>query len=269
VSDEIALNFIQQGKGDPPIVFVHGYLCRHQDWREQIAYFGSSHAVVACDLRGLGQSPRGTAPMSIETLGTDVANLIEFLDLRRVVLVGHSMGCRVVMETYGNAMDRISGLVLVDGSRGAVDRDEAFDLFNRVIAAIGYRTFASNLFEGMFFGDYPPTWKDESLKNALAVPKDIGLPLYQNLVRWDADKSEAAMDAIAVPVLVLQSTYMNLERKRVMLGPGQNSPYQDLVAERVADATSETIAGVGHFSMIEAADVVNRAIEQFIAARVG
>ena len=207
--------------------------------------------------------------MSIETLGTDVANLIDSLDLRGAVLVGHSMGCRVVMETYGNAMDRIGGLVLVDGSRGAVDRDEAIDLLNGVIAAIGYRTFAHNLFEGMFFGDDPPTWKDESLKNALAVPEDIGLPLYRNLVRWDADKSEAAMDAIAVPVLVLQSTYMNLERKRVMLDSGQTSPYQDLVMERVADVTSETIAGVGHFSMIEVADVVNRAIEQFIAARVG
>ncbi|MEL0112441.1 MAG: alpha/beta fold hydrolase, partial [Rickettsiales bacterium] len=91
------LNHIREGAGDPPIVFVHGYLCELENWRHQVAHFKSSHTVLACDLRGLGRSPLGGGEMTIEQLGQDVADLLAHHDLSDAVLVGHSMGCRVIM----------------------------------------------------------------------------------------------------------------------------------------------------------------------------
>ncbi len=97
----------------------------------------------------------------------------------------------------------------------------------------------------------------------VGVPEDIGKPLYRNLIAWDAEQLDPALAAIDVPVLVLQSTYMNLERKREQLQAGETSPYQDLVTERLADTHSVTIP-TGHFTMIEEAAATNREITAFL-----
>ena len=114
----------------------------------------------------------------------------------------------------------------------------------------------------MFFGE-GPDWKDAALEAVFGVPEDIGKPLYRNLIAWDAEQLDPALAAIDVPVLVLQSTYMNLERKREQLQAGETSPYQDLVTERLADTHSVTIP-TGHFTMIEEAAATNREIAAFL-----
>ena len=114
----------------------------------------------------------------------------------------------------------------------------------------------------MFFGE-GPDWKNAALEAVFGVPEDIGKPLYRNLIAWDAEQLDPALAAIDVPVLVLQSTYMNLERKREQLQAGETSPYQDLVTERLADTHSVTIP-TGHFTMIEEAAATNREIAAFL-----
>ena len=151
------MSHIRDGAGDPPIVFVHGYLCNHRNWSHQIDYFKATNTVIACDLRGLGETKLGDGEMTIEQMGQDVADLLEVHDLKQTVLVGHSMGCRVIMEANRRASDRISGLVLVDGSRGGQNCTLDQESFDRAIAENGYRAFVKALFDGMFFGD-PPKW---------------------------------------------------------------------------------------------------------------
>lgn len=264
---DIELNSIREEAGAPPIVFVHGFLCRHQDWRHQVSHFSKNHTVVACDLRGHGETPRGTAPMTIETVGGDVTALLRAEDLTGAVLVGHSMGCRVVMEAWRQAPDRVAGLVLVDGSRVGADKVAGQAAFDAVIAEKGYETVVRGLFEDMFFGD-PPDWRDQAIENVLSVPADTGQSLFRNLIAWDADTLEATMAALDIPVLVLQSTTMGLDRVRRPLANDEVGPFQELVLEKIAGSESKTIAGPGHFSMTEAPAAINASIERFIAARL-
>ncbi len=112
-----ALNHIHRGYGNLPLVFVHGFLCRLQDWHFQVAHFSRSHRVVACDLPGHGASPLRGWPLPAEAFGGAVAELITRLNLHRAVLLGHSMGCRIVMEACQQAPECVAGLVLVDGKR--------------------------------------------------------------------------------------------------------------------------------------------------------
>ena len=44
--------FIDDGKGSPPLLFVHGYTCSHEDWRFRVAHFRAGHRVVTCDPPG-------------------------------------------------------------------------------------------------------------------------------------------------------------------------------------------------------------------------
>src|SRR5689334_24213977 len=111
------MHFVRAGKGIPALVFVHGFACTSDDWRAQRDHFEKTNEVVACDLRGHGQTPGRPQECSIEHYGGDVAALVNNLELREVVLVGHSMGCRVVVEAARLVPKRVSRVVLVDGSR--------------------------------------------------------------------------------------------------------------------------------------------------------
>src|SRR3954469_5773703 len=119
------MHFVRAGAGAPSLVFVHGFACSLEDWRAQIAHFEKTNQVVACDLRGHGQTPGRPQECSIEHYGGDVAALINNLELKNTILVGHSMGCRVVLEAATPVPKKITGIVLVDGSRNASSDPDA------------------------------------------------------------------------------------------------------------------------------------------------
>jgi pimeloyl-ACP methyl ester carboxylesterase len=146
------MHFIRAGLGTPPIFFVHGFACRHEDWKPQLDFFSKTNEVVACDLRGHGETPGRPRECSIEHYGGDVAALVNNLELKGAVLVGHSMGCRVVLEAARLVPKRVSRLVLVDGSRNATgDPDTAEKNARETVEKLGYATFAETLFRQMFF----------------------------------------------------------------------------------------------------------------------
>jgi pimeloyl-ACP methyl ester carboxylesterase len=86
------------GQGRPPIVFVHGFACAHNDWDEQVTHLSPRHQTVAVDPRGHGASPSTPDECSVERYGVDMDGVTRALALPQAVLVGHSMGCRVVVS---------------------------------------------------------------------------------------------------------------------------------------------------------------------------
>lgn len=258
---------IRVGAGEPALVFVHGFACSHEDWRAQLIHFAPTHSAVACDLRGHGATPGRPAECSIETYGADVVELVHALDLSNAVLVGHSMGCRVVLQAALDAPGRVAGVVLVDGSRlGVDDARRASHAAAEAITLRGYGDFARQVFEGMFLPSSDPALKARIVERASTLPEAIGAVLFPRMVAWDADNMERALSAVQRPTLVIQSSYLNTERVRVPLKSGDTTPWLDLVRARDPGARIEIVPGVGHFPQIEAADAVNRLIEGFADA---
>jgi len=240
---------------------VHGFACSHEDWAAQLAHFSNTHQVVACDLRGHGATPGRPHECSIEHYGGDVAALINHLELAKAVLVGHSMGCRVVLEANRLIPDKVAALVLVDGSRLA-DRDPpaAESAARASIARAGYRTFAENLFRQMFFK--PSAMADAIVQRAVAGSAEFGPELWPRMVRWDAASMDAALDAVRAPLLAIQTTTRDANLRRAPLKPGQSTPWLDYLKAR--RARIRIIPDTGHFPQLEAAATVNRLIEQFV-----
>ena len=138
------IHHVITGHNHPPIVFVHGFACAHGDWDAQVAHLSPRHQTVAVDLRGHGASKGSAADCSIERYGADVAEVMRALALPRAVLVGHSMGCRVVIEAALPAPGQTAGLILVDGSQFAPGMETVL----RVAFAQpnGFATLAAGLF---------------------------------------------------------------------------------------------------------------------------
>jgi pimeloyl-ACP methyl ester carboxylesterase len=100
------------------VVFAHGWTNNRSVWApvaREVAAAG--HPVVLYDQRGHGRSTLGDDPLGIERLGDDLAALLEGLDVRRAVLVGHSMGGFTSMSFVCRHPDllaeRVEGMVLV------------------------------------------------------------------------------------------------------------------------------------------------------------
>ena len=239
---------------------MHGFACAHGDWRHQLAHFEKTHEVIACDLRGHGETPGRPYECTIEHYGGDVAALVNNLELRGAILVGHSMGCRVVLEASRLVPKRVRGLVLVDGSRqGSGDPAQAEALTRSAIVAAGYEKFAENVFRQMFL-EWSPL-AEEILARVKRMPPETGTALWANMVRWDATQLDAALDALRVPLMAIQSTWITPERKRLPLKAGESSPWLDLLKSH--GAQMHIVPGTGHFTMLEAPDQVNRLIAEF------
>ena len=246
-----------------PVVFVHGFACTHADWRLQTAHFSGAHPTFAPDLRGHGATHARPQDCSIETYGADLAALLDGKDLSGAVLVGHSMGCRVVLQAYLNAPERVAALALIDGSwLGGGDPGALERAARSAIAADGYVKFQRRFFDGMFLA--PSELAASIAERAMRLPEAVGAGLFPRMVHWDAANMERALAAVKVPMLVIQSTYLNAERKRVALKPSETTPWLDLVRLKAPQAQIEIVSGVGHFPQLEAPEQVNKLLSGLI-----
>jgi pimeloyl-ACP methyl ester carboxylesterase len=113
-SDGVPIHYEVHGSGPAALVFVHGWCCNRGYWAEQIEHFAPDHTVVTIDLAGHGESGRGRAEWTMQAFGQDVAAVVRQLGLRRVVLIGHSMGGPVIVEAAALIPENVVGLVGAD-----------------------------------------------------------------------------------------------------------------------------------------------------------
>jgi len=112
--DDTRLFYKDWGKGRP-VVFSHGWPLNSDIWDEQLFQFASSgFRAVAHDRRGHGRSSQPWTGNDMDTFADDLAAVLESLDLRDVMLVGHSMGGGEVTRYLArHGTRRVSKAVLV------------------------------------------------------------------------------------------------------------------------------------------------------------
>lgn len=254
------------GQGTPILVFIHGWCAASTDWRYQCAHFQSSHRVVTCDLRGHGASKDIVDGLDVQTCAADVLRLIEKHALSPVILVGHGMGCRVVLDAVRRGPDAVMGVVLIDGDRHvAGDPELAVREAQARYAATGFGQFRDTLFKGMFPDGTRSTHKAEIIERAGRVPDSIAEAYWCSILRWDAAAVEGALKALHVPLLVLQSTYLTARYKHFAVDPRMMTPWLEVIGRLVPTVRIQIIGATGHFPMLDEADAVNRCITTFLA----
>ena len=256
------MRFDTRGEGTPALVFVHGFTRHRGDWQPQMEALQTRHRVAACDLRGHGETPGVPGDCTIEVYGRDVAELARSLGPGAAVLVGHSLGCRVVLEAARRNPDIVTGVVLIDGSCTASgDPAMAEEATRRRIREMGYAAFAEERFHDMFPVPNPDAGR--LIAESRRVPAAIGEALFPAMSRWDAAHMDAALAALGARMMVVQSTYLNPSLQRATLAPGGTSPWLDRVRRVAPGARIEIVPGVGHFTQLEAAERVNALLLEF------
>ncbi len=101
--------------GKVPLVLVHGFGARLDNWRAVQEALDGDRRVVSFDQKGFGQSERTDGDYGPDKHGRDVLAVMDALGIKHAVLAGHSYGGGVVMRVVVAEPDRVDGVVLVDG----------------------------------------------------------------------------------------------------------------------------------------------------------
>ncbi|HEY1706677.1 MAG TPA: alpha/beta hydrolase [Rhizomicrobium sp.] len=113
-SDGTELFVKDWGKG-APLLFVHSWAVDSDIWQYQHAHFAEAgYRVVAFDRRGHGRSDQPGTGYDADTLGDDIAAVIEARDLSNVTLIGHSMGGNEIVRYLArHGSSRVARIALV------------------------------------------------------------------------------------------------------------------------------------------------------------
>lgn len=93
------IHLIEKGPADGrPLVLLHGITMSSRVWGYQLRDLSDTFRVIAVDLRGHGESREGTDAFGLDRMAHDLATVLDALDLRNAIVVGHSMGGMALMR---------------------------------------------------------------------------------------------------------------------------------------------------------------------------
>jgi N-formylmaleamate deformylase len=112
--DQVKIQYYRTVEGKPPIVFLHGITDNGLCWGRIALALEYAYDVILLDSRGHGLSDAPGDGYSNDILEADVAGVIETLELKKPVLIGHSMGAHTAATVAANYPELVSRVILED-----------------------------------------------------------------------------------------------------------------------------------------------------------
>ena len=260
-----------------PVLLCDGIGCDGYVWRHLRHDLGERFCVHP-HYRGHGRTalPRDPARVTIEDLADDVACVLDDALVERAVLIGHSMGVQVALETYRRHSAHVAGLVLLCGApshplrtfRGSAALEDWLPLIQRWIQR------APGVFNRVSRAVLPTRLAYEvasrfEIRRELVEPGDF-MPYLEGMARIDSrlfiamlaaagqHSAEDVLPEVTVPTLVIaggRDGFTPPDRSRA-------------IAAAVPGAELLEIPNASHTAPIEHPQLVNLAIRDFLSRRI-
>jgi len=117
--DDAVIDYQLTGSGDTTLLFLHGSYINQSYWENQVNYFSSHYTVVTLDLPGHGKSGTARKHWSTQGFAEDVITVIKELDLKNVILIGHSWGAGINLIVATSYLKPVSGFIGIDYFKNA------------------------------------------------------------------------------------------------------------------------------------------------------
>lgn len=105
--------YADEGSGEETVLFVHGLSSNLDSWKKNIAGLSSDYRCIAIDLPGYGKSSRSKTDYSLSEYAGILNEMVEKMDLKNVVLAGHSMGGQIAMHSVIKYPETYKKMVLI------------------------------------------------------------------------------------------------------------------------------------------------------------
>jgi pimeloyl-[acyl-carrier protein] methyl ester esterase len=246
-----------QGSGRT-LLFLHGWLMSGRVWGEQLP-LAERFRVLTVDLPGHGESH--WPGFSYDDCVRSLIELLDWLAIDKVCLIGWSMGAQLALQLYRQAPERLSGLVLVAGTPlfcmtddfpHGLPRAEARNMELRIKRNL--QKASGEFFSLMFStGELPRGDLGRIAANLLArLPDlDIAAASLHELIQTDL---RAVLPTIAIPTLIIHGS-----ADKICL-PGASH----YMADKIPSAEILCFENVGHAPFISRAEQFNSAVAAFM-----
>jgi non-heme chloroperoxidase len=208
--DGVELFHCDWGEGRP-VLFLHSWALSSDMWAYQIAALSDQGLrCIAYDRRGHGRSGATAKNFDMDTLADDLQAVIETLDLRDAVLVGHSMGCAEILRYVSrHGTGRVAKIVMIgpatpfllqteDNPHGA---PAAFFEQMRAAWAADFPKWVEDNKLPFFTSQTSPQMVDWLVAMLLRTPLPVAIASNRVLVQSDV---RPALTKVDRPVLILQ-----------------------------------------------------------------
>lgn len=245
-ADGVSISYHVTGKGKPALVFIHCWCGDSTFWDQQVPYYAQKYKVVTLDLAGHGKSGLGRKTYTIPAFGADVAAVVKKLKLKKVILLGHSMGGSVMVEAANLMPKRVKALIAVDAMRNVEEKFTQAQ-FDQYIATM--RADFKQAVIGFVRMVLPPRTDAKLLARirdtASSTPAEVGLAAMKAMFDYDLPWG---MDKLTVPIHCINSA----------AGPTNT----EIGAKHAASFTVKTMEDTGHFPMMEKPKEFNQLLDE-------
>lgn len=247
--DGVEISYSVEGNGGSAIVFIHGWSCNESYWKDQIKKLTNKYTVVAIDLAGHGLSGKERKDYTMELFGEDVAAVVNHLNLKKVILVGHSMGGSVIIEAASLLKNKVVGLIGVDTYQSFTDdwtseQKEQFLLNFKN----DFKQFTVKFVKGMFPQGADSLLADKVANDMSSAQPEVAISAMKNLMYYDPLPT---LSKIQLPMISI-----NCEMYPLSLDENR---------KHVQSFSFKMMKGVGHFLMLEKPDEFGKLLNEAIS----
>lgn len=248
-ADGVPIHYSVQGKGEPTLVFIHCGGCDRHVWDNQVSVFAKHQRVVTIDLPGHGESGQGRKNWSVESFADDVNTVITKLKLKRVILVGSSMGGPIVLEATRRMPERVVAIVPVDVLHNVENKipQEQLDAVFKQLRADYKGAMTGFLNQMLFSPSTPAAVKTRITSEVTSRPPELAIAILKGILAYD---SIPALKEVKVPIHAINADMnpTNLEINR------KYAPQFEVVI----------IKGSGHYPMLEDPTHFNQLLTDYL-----
>ena len=245
-----------------PILFVHGFGCDQHMWRLVAPAFETDHRVLTLDLAGAGGSDPdawdAARYVSLEAYAKDLVGVVVELDLRDVVLVGHSVSAMSGLMAAVAAPERFSRLVMIGPSPRFIDDGDYRGGFSEadiddLLASLesNYLGWSAAMAPVIMANSERPELGDELTASFCRMNPEVARQFARVTFLSDC---RAALPDVTVPTLVIQC-------REDAIAPVEVGRY---VADAVPRAELVLLDATGHCPQLSAPDETVAAIRDFL-----
>jgi pimeloyl-ACP methyl ester carboxylesterase len=242
-----------------PLLLLHAGVADSRMWAAQVEALAPHYRVIRCDLRGYGNSP---LPNGAFAYHEDVAALLDALNIDAAWIVGASFGGRVAVDFALTYPQRVDGLILAAPLLSGYEPGESIQAFGEeedTLLEDGDLDGATELNLRM--------WVDGPFRRADQVDPQVragvaemqrhafNMEIPEKVAVHPIDPpAMARLPEIHAPTLILVG---DLDVAEVV-------EFAETLAQVIPNAQQRTIPGVAHLPNMEAPQIFNEAVEQFI-----
>jgi pyruvate dehydrogenase E2 component (dihydrolipoamide acetyltransferase) len=236
------LRCVKRGQPGSVVVFLHGFGGDAQTWLFNQGRIAEHHLTFVFDLPGHGGSTKQVDSGSIEELASSVAYGIDHMELKRIHLVGHSLGAAVALALWERRPERVASVSL--------------------LAPFAFGSHANQA----YISDFTSAQRGRDVQRCLALlfaePKAVRRDMIESVVRYkrldgvtDA-LAKIAASALREPAPVEMPSSVKTLTNRLLVIRGMHDNIVS-AGEIVSGVKSQTLAHSGHMPHMEEPDRVN------------